>query len=152
MQSTIKTTDSLKKKISLSRAEKKLMILLVYYLVFTVVLEVYFLVLLKALPDVKDTATEFFTCEAGGYNPASPCPKDYEKHTNPWLQMFLHIVLTAVPLFSLVFILRVNTRKVRRFTMERRRRRRNIVNDSVNPTHAVYYPTKDTVALECQSP
>ena len=106
-----------KKQITLSKAEKKLMILLVYYLVFTVVLEVYFLVALKNGDKLEKAAGEFFACEAGGHNPASPCPKDYEKHTHPWLQMVLHIVLSLVPAISLVFI--VNSNRVKRRAQQR---------------------------------
>ena len=50
-------------------------------------------------------AEEYFICEAGGYNPDNPCPKNYEQYTYPELAYIVFFMTGFIPIVSLIFVI-----------------------------------------------
>lgn len=54
-----------------------------------------------------EAVDEYFFCEASGYNPSNPCPKNYEQYTYPELQAAIYVVMGFIPTVNLIYVLNV---------------------------------------------
>ena len=96
--------------IALSTAEKKLIFVFTYYIVFAVLTLAYYSVATRDHYEFIDAVKEYFFCEAGGYDPENPCPRDYEQYRYPRLQSTVFAVMGFIPMMNLVFV--INTQRV----------------------------------------
>ena len=98
-------------KAILSTAEKKLILVFAYYIVFAILTLVYYSVVTRDLDNFMAAVKEYFLCEVGGYNPENPCPKSYEQYKYPQLQSTVYSVMGFIPAVNLVFV--IDTKQVK---------------------------------------
>ncbi len=94
-------------KHALNKAERKLIIIFTYYMVFATLTLVYYSIVTGNYDNFEEAVIDYFSCEAGGYNPVSPCPKDYEQYTYPELQATIYIVMGFIPSVNLIYVIDV---------------------------------------------
>ncbi len=93
------------KKFKLTTAEKKLIFVFAYYVVFAVLTLVYYSLTYSNLDNFLDAVTEYFKCEATGHNPDNPCPKSYEQYKYPQIGATVYILMGFIPVINLVFVI-----------------------------------------------
>ncbi len=93
------------KNSNLTAAEKKLIFIFAYYIVFAVLTLVFYSLTISDLDNFLDAVTEYFKCEATGHNPDSPCPKSYEQYKYPQIGATVYILMGFIPVVNLVFVI-----------------------------------------------
>ena len=81
------------------------MIVFSYYIVFASLTLVYVSLALRDRDRFANTTEEYFICEAGGYNPDNPCPKNYEQYTYPELASTVFLLMGFLPAVNLIFVI-----------------------------------------------
>ena len=95
----------------MSTAEKKLLFVFAYYIIYAVIVLVFYSVSVRDLDRFVEASREYFFCEAGGYNPEDPCPRTYEQYKYPYLQSTVYIVLGFIPAVNLIFVVNIQRLK-----------------------------------------
>ena len=95
----------------LSHAEKKLLFVFAYYIVFAVVTLVYFGLSTGSQGKLVAAIVDYFLCEADGFNAESPCPRNYERYTYPVLAATTYLLMGFIPAVSLIFVVHVQKLK-----------------------------------------
>ena len=97
--------------LKLTTAEKKLILVFAYYIVFGVLALVLFSVTFRDLDEFRDSVTDYFVCEAFGEDPDNPCPRDYEDFRHRDLESAVYLLMGFIPVVSLVFIINIESVK-----------------------------------------
>ena len=94
-----------KKQFSLSKAEKKLMIIFCTFIVFGVFILAFTALVTSSADEFVDGLMEYFTCEAGGHIPNRCSREVFEKHTYPYVAMVSYLLLGTMPITILNYVL-----------------------------------------------
>ena len=97
-------------------AEKKLMLVLCYYMILTALAVVTITVILRNGEAMLDAIENYFLCELHGVNPSSPCRRDFEQYNSPGLLALTLSIIALYPLYVLIFV--VNIRELKQFCKE----------------------------------
>ena len=91
-----------KKHMRISTAEKKLLFILSYYVVFGIVILIYFSLSSNDEDIFLDAAETYFICEASG-NASSCSRSEFEQYTHPILATATYLLMGLIPVFILIF-------------------------------------------------
>lgn len=95
-------------------AERKILIVFVYYVLLTVISLVAFSLSIKHKDQFISKVGEYFHCESHGVNPNSHCDEfvdSYLKHRQVALVSMSHILLGLYPVVNLIYV--VNIRELK---------------------------------------
>ena len=96
----------------MSTAEKKLLIVFVYYIFMQVIVFIYFSQTQQAGPSLAREIALYFSCEQSGFDPNSPCDRSgFEALISPPLQVLAFAMALLVPIISFVFVVDCNMLK-----------------------------------------
>ena len=98
-------------KFKISIAEKKLLFVFTYYIIFIAIALTYYSVTIRDYAYLIVEVEKYFMCEAFGYNPDDPCPKNYEQYTYTWLSTVTYLLMNFVPTINLIFVINVRVLK-----------------------------------------
>ncbi len=88
-----------------------------YYTIFATLTLVFYSITTSNYSKFEEAVIEYFSCEAGGYNPIDPCPKSYEQYTYPELQAAVYVVMGFVPTVNLIYV--IDAQRMRQGLSER---------------------------------
>ena len=96
-----------KKQFSLSKAEKKLMLIFCSFIVFGVYTTAFVSLITKHGNRSRfgNGLTEYFACEASGHVPGRCSREVFEKYSYPYVAMVSYLLLGSVPITHLNYVL-----------------------------------------------
>ena len=95
----------------ISTAEKKLLVVLCYYIIFAVTALITFALYTARRDTLIATTIQYFTCEATGHVPGKCDRASFQQHDDIWwLICVVYILLGLIPTVNLTFV--VNFREV----------------------------------------
>ena len=131
----------------LSPAEKKLLFVFSYYIVFTLVTLVYYSMTTRDTDKFLAAVEDYFICEGLGHDPENPCPKDYEQYRYPIMEGVVYILMGFIPTVSLIFVIHIqrSRKKISKLAI----RIQSLVSKSV---HSKDHPDSAMAAMGRSSP
>ncbi len=95
-----------KSPFSFGVAEKKLVIIFVYFVVLEVVGFVVFSLSQRNASQLTQELVKYFTCELNGHYPANPCDRTaFERFQQPTILIISYILLLLTPLVNMVYVM-----------------------------------------------
>ncbi len=108
-----------------STAEKKLLIVICYYIFLQVVSFAHFSISKQVGNELNKQLTEYFLCEQSGYDPARPCSRSgFENLINPGVAFMSFIIGLLTPTVNFVFV--IDYSKVKKYLTRYSRKKRDI--------------------------
>lgn len=101
-----------KASLSFSIAEKKLLIVFIYYIIIQVIVFIYFSQSQQVGFQIRTEIARYFQCELNGHDPSNPCSRSgFENLINPALPIMAFTVALLLPIVSFVFVIDYETLK-----------------------------------------
>ena len=98
--------------LSLSTAEKKLLIVFSYYILIQVIVFIYFSQTQQVGSKIASEIAAYFVCEQNGQDPSNPCSRSgFENLINPGLAVLAFTVSLLLPVVGFVFVVDCNMLK-----------------------------------------
>ena len=101
-----------KSSLGISTAEKKILFVLCYYVIFTVIMLVYFGLLTADTDSFVEALERYLRCQALGHlpNQTSQCdPKEYQQYIYPGLAATTYFLLGFITTANLTFVINWST-------------------------------------------
>ena len=108
--SKLKVKDS-KHIFKFGTAEKKLLIVLSYYIVLSSVALISFTLATRNVENLISGIQEYFFCEQGGFDPEDHCTRDYRKYSYPSLSTISYALLGLFPVVNLIYVINLKELK-----------------------------------------
>ena len=87
-------------------AERKILIVLCYYVVVASVSLTQYTVVVRNLDAFETQLEEYFICELSGYDPNNPCDRNkFRQLSSPGVTATTFVLLGLFPLFNLIYAL-----------------------------------------------
>ena len=96
----------------ISTAEKKLLLVLSYYIIAGVSGLVYLAVFTVDIGMIRKTITGYFICEASGFVPGKCDRAQFEQFGAPWLQAITYLFIGSIPLVNVTFVMNFTAVKI----------------------------------------
>ena len=101
-----------KRPFQIGTAERKLLIILCYYILLAMVALSGVSVPLRNAEPLTNAITEYWNCEAAGIVPENPCNRaPLEQQTNPALTTISYVLLWIFPAVNLIFAINISELK-----------------------------------------
>ena len=98
--------------ISFGTAEKKLLIILFYYLVLEVLGFLIFSLTQKSVDLLQEELQSYFVCESRGHNPDNPCDRSqFERLGYPTIAILSISIVLLAPVANFVFVVNIQLLK-----------------------------------------
>ena len=90
----------------LGMAERKILIVLCYYVVVASFSLTQYTVVIRNLDAFAIQLEQYFVCELSGHDPSNPCDRNkFRQLSNPGVTTATFILLGLFPLFNLIYVL-----------------------------------------------
>ena len=94
-------------------AELKILIVLCYYIIFTVVSLTSFSIISKHIPKLRDDLTQYFACESRGVSSEMDCQREVDRIDSEIALTLAYVLIGFFPYVNIIYI--VSSNDVRRF-------------------------------------
>ena len=98
---------------TIGTAERKILMVFVYYVILAVIALLTFSISIRDLPSFIKEVLLYFNCESRGVDPTNPCDTSgYSQYFHTALLTSSYILLGIFPVFNLTFVINVRELKV----------------------------------------
>jgi len=88
----------------LGTAEKKLLVVFIYYAVLSIIVLTAFTLITRNINNFTTGLQIYFFCEQGGFDPDNLCSRDYLKNSYPSLVTLSYVLVAFFPIVNFIYV------------------------------------------------
>ena len=113
-------------------AELKILIVLCYYIIITVVSLCGFSILSESIPEFRDDLTQYFACESLGVNSGMDCQRDVSRIDSESLNTLTSVLIGFFPYVNFIYI--ISLKDIKQFRRKIHGTKATIVSKNISVT------------------